>query len=86
MKVTNGLLGHYNGGLDRAKERRVSRQRTDCECCHALGNGKHGGNSEVCGRGTQGGVQGKTVALAGKAVWIKRQRLDAKQKSVEKLW
>lgn len=30
--------------------------------------------------GAQGGVQGKTVALAGKAVWIKRQNVTCQTK------
>lgn len=53
----------------------------------ALESVKHGGNSEVGGRGIWGCVQGKMVALAETIAWIKGERFfSAKQKSVEKLW
>lgn len=46
---------------------------------------KGGGDPEVCGRGADC-VQGRMVPVAGKAAWIKGQRvLNVKQRSVENL-
>lgn len=46
---------------------------------------KHGGDPEVCVRGAEC-VQGPVVAVAGKTVWIKGQKvLNTKQRSVENL-